>query len=83
MVSSRARNPVLFHQVDDSLNPQGKIMADDKSKTGQADRLRINVHEPYELRDWSQKFDVTPDKLKEAVTAVGPMAADVEKYLKK
>jgi len=31
-------------------------MADDKTKTGKADRDRINVNEDYELRDWSKKF---------------------------
>lgn len=56
-------------------------MADDTSKTGGQDRLRINVN-AYELRDWSVKFGVTPDQLKEAVKAVGVMAADVEKHLK-
>ncbi len=58
-------------------------MSDDKSKSGQQDRLRINVHEDYELRDWSKKFGCTPDELKAAVKAVGVMAADVEKHLKK
>ncbi|NYE22857.1 DUF3606 domain-containing protein [Pigmentiphaga litoralis] len=57
-------------------------MSDDKSAVGQADRLRINVHEDYELHDWSKKFGVTPDELRAAVSAVGPMAADVEKHLK-
>lgn len=58
-------------------------MADDKSKTGGQDRDRINVNEDYELRDWSKKFGVTPDELKEAVKKVGPMASDVEKELGK
>src|SRR5438552_18773812 len=31
-------------------------MPDDKTKTGGQDRKRINVHEEYELRDWSTKF---------------------------
>jgi hypothetical protein len=42
-------------------------MADDKTKVGRADRDRINVNEPYELRYWSQKFGVTPVRLKLAV----------------
>jgi Protein of unknown function (DUF3606) len=58
-------------------------MGDDKSKTGKADRDRINVNESYELRDWSQKFGCTHDELKKAVQKVGPMAKDVEQYLKK
>ena len=57
-------------------------MADDKTKTGKPDRDRINVNEDYELRDWSKKFGVSLQLLKEAVDEVGPMAADVAKYLK-
>lgn len=57
-------------------------MADDKSKPGGQDRLRINVNEDYELRDWSRKFGVTAEQLKAAVKAVGTNAADVEKHLK-
>ncbi|MFC5499287.1 DUF3606 domain-containing protein [Caenimonas terrae] len=57
-------------------------MSDDKSKSGNQDRLRINVNEDYELRDWSAKFGVTPEQLKAAVAKVGVMAADVEKALK-
>jgi hypothetical protein len=56
-------------------------MADDKTKVGKPDRDRINVNEDYELRDWSQIFGVTPERLKEAVAKVGPMAADVAKHL--
>ena len=57
-------------------------MADDKTQTGGADRKRINVNEDYELRDWSKKFNVTPDKLKEAVQSVGTSADAVEKHLR-
>jgi hypothetical protein len=57
-------------------------MADDKSKTGGQDRVRVNVNEDYELRDWSKKFGVTPEQLKAAVKKVGAVAADVEKELK-
>jgi uncharacterized membrane protein YqiK len=58
-------------------------MADDKTKTGKADRDRINASEDYEVRDWSEKFGVSKDRLKEAVKKVGPMAKDVEAELKK
>ena len=56
-------------------------MSDDKTKTA-ADRKRINVNEDYELRDWSKKFQVSPEKLKEAVKKVGTSAEAVEKHLK-
>lgn len=57
-------------------------MSDDKSNAGQQDRLRINTHEDYEVRDWSKKFGCTADELKAAVKSVGNMATDVEKHLK-
>ena len=57
-------------------------MADDKSKQGGQDRMRINVNEDYELRDWSKKFGVTAEKLKAAVKAVGTSADAVEAHLK-
>ena len=56
---------------------------DDKSKTGKADDSRINVNESYELQYWSKKFNVSEERLREAVKAVGPLVSDVEKYLRK
>lgn len=49
-------------------------MPDDLTKRGQADRIRINVHEDHELQQWCQKFGVIPDGLKAAIAKVGPMA---------
>ena len=57
-------------------------MPDNLKSTGGQDRKRINVNEDYELRDWSKKFDVTPEQLKDAVRAVGDRADDVELHLK-
>ncbi|GHD03474.1 hypothetical protein GCM10007320_63590 [Pseudorhodoferax aquiterrae] len=57
-------------------------MADDKTKSGGSDRTRINVNEDYELRDWASKLSVTPERLKEAVQAVGSSADKVEQYLR-
>jgi hypothetical protein len=56
-------------------------MADDKTKTGKADRDRINVNEPYELRDWSKTFGVPEAVLKAAVEKVGPISKDVAREL--
>lgn len=58
-------------------------MPDDKTKTGKDDDIRINVHQPYELHDWSRKLNVTTDELKRVVTKVGPMVKDVKKELGK
>ena len=56
-------------------------MPEDKNKTGPWDAKRINVHEDYELRDWSKKFGVSPEQFKEAVKKVGTSAEAVEKHL--
>lgn len=58
-------------------------MSDSKQQTGGQDRDRINVHQDYELRDWSRKYGVTPDELKKAVAKVGDRARDVEAHLKR
>lgn len=56
-------------------------MSDDKSKTGQADRIRINTSEAYEARDWAETFGDTEDALRRAVDRVGPMVEDVRREL--
>ena len=56
-------------------------MADEKSKTGNPDRQRINTSEDYEVRDWSKKFGVDEDMIRTAVVQVGSMAHDVKRYL--
>jgi hypothetical protein len=58
-------------------------MADNLSKRGSHDRQRINVHEDYELRYWSEKFGVSSDELRKAVQHVGPMVHNVAKHLGK
>jgi len=46
-------------------------MPDNKNQKRPQDSSRINVNEDYELRYWSEKFKVSPDRLKEAVQIVG------------
>lgn len=57
-------------------------MPDNLDKTGGEDRKRINASQDHEVRDWSRKFDVTPEQLREAIEAVGDRADDVEMHLK-
>lgn len=57
-------------------------MSDDKTKTGGQDRQRISLSQDYEVRDWAEKFGVTPEQLKAAVAAVGDQASAVEAHLK-
>ena len=56
-------------------------MADDKSNSGGQDRERINVYQDYELRDWAKSMNTTPERIKEAVQAVGDRAEKVREYL--
>jgi hypothetical protein len=57
-------------------------MADSRKKRGGADRARIALSQPHEVRFWCKKFKVTPAKLKAAVKAVGNSSAKVESYIK-
>jgi hypothetical protein len=57
-------------------------MPDDLTSRGGQDRQRIDVNQDYELRDWSKRFGVTREQLKEAVQAVGTRAERVEEFLK-
>jgi Protein of unknown function (DUF3606) len=58
-------------------------MADDRTIRGAADRARINMQEDYEVRYWTQKWNISREDLAAAVRAVGVMAADVAKKLGK
>lgn len=57
-------------------------MADDLKNRAPGDRSRVNVHEEWELRYWCKEFGCTPDELRAAVAAVGPMVADVRVRLR-
>ena len=43
---------------------------------------RINMNDPAARAQWARKLDATEAQLREAVAAVGDMAADVEMHLK-
>ena len=57
-------------------------MSDDKTRAHGQDRERINVNQDYELRDWAKSLNTTPERIKEAVQAVGDRAEKVREYLK-
>jgi hypothetical protein len=62
-------------------NRAGEHMADDTKKRGGQDRARINVNEDYELRDCAKSLGVPPERVKEAVQAVGDRADKVREFL--
>lgn len=43
---------------------------------------RIDLDDPESVDRWTQELDTTQDQLRDAVRAVGPLAADVEMHLK-
>ncbi|WP_448213479.1 DUF3606 domain-containing protein [Colwellia sp. MEBiC06753] len=57
-------------------------MPDNKSIKAPLDAQRVNLSQPYEVRNWCHKFNCTKDELEKAVSAVGTWADDVEAYLK-
>jgi hypothetical protein len=75
--------PLIVPGPSPNAAPQEISMPDDKTKRGQSDRARINIEESYEIKHWVERFNISPDKLKDAVAKVGPMADNVAKYLQK
>ena len=58
-------------------------MTDNLTKKEQPDRLRINVHESWEVKYWTKHLGVTVEELQQAVDKVGNSAAAVRKELGK
>ena len=56
-------------------------MADDLTNRGSADRKRIALEQEHEVRYWMKALNVSEERLREAVAAVGHMAADVRAWL--
>lgn len=58
-------------------------MADNKTKTGKTDRIRINFKERYERDYWRKKWSITADQLLNAHKKMGSvLVKDIEAYLK-
>lgn len=58
-------------------------MSDNLQNRGQQDRSRINVHEDYEVRHWTEALGVSKEELVKAVKAVGPSVSAVREHLGK
>lgn len=58
-------------------------MSDNLNDRGQQDRSRINVHEEWEVRHWTEALGVTREQLERAVRQVGPSANAVREHLAK
>ena len=42
---------------------------------------RLNIDEEYEIMDWTERYGVSAEKIREAVKAVGDRVSDVVRYL--
>ncbi|HEY4204539.1 MAG TPA: DUF3606 domain-containing protein [Xanthobacteraceae bacterium] len=58
-------------------------MADNRKKTGKADRARVSTKEKYEVAYEAKKMGVTKEAVIKAAKKVGPMRKNIEAELKK
>ncbi|WP_116090993.1 DUF3606 domain-containing protein [Sphingomonas crusticola] len=56
-------------------------MSDDTSARRPQDASRISLEEDYEVRYWTNKWNITRDELAAAVKAAGHSAAAVARHL--
>ena len=54
----------------------------DQGSAQQGQGERIDLDDEAQLREWSKRFDATPEQIREAVGAVGTHPDDVEMHLK-
>ncbi|MBR0874523.1 DUF3606 domain-containing protein [Bradyrhizobium tropiciagri] len=73
-----ARLKAVVKKVGHSARKVEAYLKEQKHKA--ADRARIAISEPYEVRYWSKKFKVTPARLKAAVAEVGHSSKKVGTY---
>lgn len=52
-----------------------------KRQNSRQEQKRLNINEEYELRDWSERYGVSAEKIREAVRMVGDKVSDVVRYL--
>lgn len=56
-------------------------MSDDLTRRKPEDPTKINVNQSWEIQYWTKKLGVSEQKLKTAVSKVGPLVKDVKRYL--
>jgi hypothetical protein len=58
-------------------------MADDKSKIGDPDRLRVASGQEYEVRDFAEKFGISPGEARDLIERFGNDRETLEHEAKK
>jgi len=56
-------------------------MSDNPKITGPQDPKTINLNQEHEVRSWTESLNTTPEKLRQAVEAVGNSVERVREYL--
>lgn len=56
-------------------------MPDDLKRRGPEDPQKINIHQSWELENWSRELGISKSRLEAAVMIAGPMVTDVKKFL--
>ncbi|MCY0992176.1 DUF3606 domain-containing protein [Nannocystis sp. ILAH1] len=56
-------------------------MSDNPKITGPQDAKFINLNQEHEVRTWTKSLNTTPEKLREAVEAVGTSVERVKEHL--
>jgi hypothetical protein len=75
---NRARPPSILPL---SSIERSFVMSDDPTNRGGQDKQRISLGQDHEVRYWTEKFQVTPDELRDAVDKVGDRASAVAQEL--
>ncbi|MBN2383958.1 DUF3606 domain-containing protein [bacterium] len=57
-------------------------MPDDLTRRKLEDPKRISVHQKWAIEYWAKKFGVTELEILTAVAKVGPIVADVKRFLR-
>lgn len=57
-------------------------MSDNKTNTGQQDRIRVDANDPSEVEYLHQQFpQKTHQQIKDAIKSKGPLRKDIEAFL--
>jgi hypothetical protein len=52
-----------------------------KRQSSRQEQQRLDINEEYELMNWTERYGVSAEKVREAVMVVGNRVSDVVRYL--
>lgn len=66
----------------DFITKAGRKMPDNLNRRQPEDAKKINLNQPYEVRDWCDKFNCTEEELEAVTKKFKNNAEKVEEYLR-